>query len=925
MAKQDQVVKFSLVDGVSAGVKKIGESLKDLGSIVGKLTVAGAAVGAAIAAVSAVSLAGPIKEAVSLEAAMSKAAAATGATAEQLDQLKQAADEASRATGFSAEEAAQTLEQLGRAGLGAADATNALVPALNLAKAAAVSTSEAANILADTLDQFGLQGDQAGAVADKLAAGAKEAGTSLGQLTAGLTATAPQARALGLSLDTTVAALGLLARNGQEGGKAASGLRDIFASLEDPASRFRTELAKVGITSTDFTTVLQQLGEKGAAGEAAIQSLGTKGTAALQALLREGGGALDQFAVSIQNSNGALAGLAATFDNNVAAAFRKFQASFEALRIKLVEPLLGPIQREIEGLTAKLDEFVASGAFAKLQTAIKDAFEGAVKFVKDFVAEFDFTNAGANLAKFVSETGKSLKEAGEAARDVAALVKGAIDLVKAAAGGIEVAANAAEAAGARIAKGLLDQLPPVTQGIRDLQKGAGDLSIAFEDKLGGSIDQLARRLNALTGAEADAAEGATGGAAAQQDVVDITAQRSALIDSLLPKLYGAATAEEALAQAHRDSAAASRENQSTSSGNVTSRQQETKATDTATASTEKYGNTAEKSGNQAAQAGQQASDANEQVAETAGEAAEASGEAAEAAQDAGSATAGIMGLLQALNQRFAAVSENARLLFVDMEKAAVKGQASLRLVIKAIVEAGAATQDAIDAQRKIADGLIATFGNLETEGPRSLAVLERAFGGSVERARQLAQAARDGKGAIGILDQATLDQVGAVIDGAADKLQEMQDKARAVKDELAGIGSSLQDELDRLAGNETSIENRRFEQQLQRIRELAAAGDAEAKRQAVEAERLARAVHEANLRRIREEGQAQRDENTLTQQQAGGTSSGGGAGARAPTGGTVQNITINAQGVIATDVAEFVQKVKRPMEAALASLQPPRR
>jgi TP901 family phage tail tape measure protein len=900
VAKQDVVTKFSLVDGISAGVKKIGESLKDLGSIVGKLTLAGAAVGAAIAAVSAVSLAGPIREAVSLEAAMSRAAAATGATAEQMDLLEQAAEDASRATGFSAEEAAQTLEQLGRAGLNAAESAGALVPALNLAKAAAVSTSEAANILADTLDQFGLAGDQAGTVADKLAAGAKNAGTSLGQLTAGLTAVAPQARELGLSLDTTVAALGLLAKQGQEGGKAASGLREIFASLQDPSSKFREELAKIGITSTDFTTVLQQLGTKGEAGQKAIQSLGTKGTAALQALLREGGGALVAFQTTIEDANGEVSELAKIFDDNVAGSFKRFQSAFGLLRKDLVEPLLDPIQRELEALTVKINDFVKSEDFAKIKAAIKDAFEGGIEFVKNFIAEFDFDAAVTSVTNFVRDTGKQLKEAGEAAKQIASLVKGAIDLVRLAANGINVAADAGSVAGARIAQTLLDKLPPVTQGIRDLQKGARDVRIALEDELGKSIDNLNVKLGELTDAEQESAQGAGGSAAAQREVADITLQRVDAIGDLLPKIEQQLAKERELADStKRESAALKERARLDAEAEARSKQElidlkklsdstaeyHERATSGATSYREAQdrnvdGFTAQQ---QAAldqiNANQQLSDSQKEIARDtvalesgytkAGTAAVAASDQAEAASEKlGSASIALAGILQAIYNSFAAISQAAADLWVENQKSAAKGEASIRLFLESVQRAEQATRRAVDQQIASAKGLTATLNALDGQSEQSAAILSRMFAGASANAEAFASALEN-RVAQGfeLLDQQTLSGLTSAIRRAGQELRQIEERALAAKDALRGIGDSLQDELDRLAGNDEAIQQRRFESELARIKELAKQGGAAALEQAARAERLLRERHAAEMARIRAEGDERRrqDRETSTQ------------------------------------------------------------
>lgn len=157
-------------------------------------------------------------------------------------------------------------------------------------------------------------------------------------------------------------------------------------------------------------------------------------------------------------------------------------------------------------------------------------------------------------------------------------------------------------------------------------------------------------------------------------------------------------------------------------------------------------------------------------------------------------------------------------------------------------------------------------------------------------ARQLTQLrtlANANVDAFNLLDDARLDALNAAIGRASDKLRELQDEAKEAKAQLAGIGDQLRDELDRLRGDETAIEQRRYEQQLRNIEELSKLGGDAARAEAAAAERLAEQIHQANLRRIREE----REQRALGSERPSG---GGGTGAstRAGSGGG-GGITVN--------------------------------
>jgi hypothetical protein len=118
------------------------------------------------------------------------------------------------------------------------------------------------------------------------------------------------------------------------------------------------------------------------------------------------------------------------------------------------------------------------------------------------------------------------------------------------------------------------------------------------------------------------------------------------------------------------------------------------------------------------------------------------------------------------------------------------------------------------------------------------------------------ETARD---SLNLLDDVQLDALNATIDEARQRLKTIEDAAKAAKDELEGIGDSLQDELDRINGNQSAIENRRFQEQLDKISELEQQGGEAAARQAQTDRRLAEEIHQRKLANIRERAKAEQE------------------------------------------------------------------
>lgn len=124
-----------------------------------------------------------------------------------------------------------------------------------------------------------------------------------------------------------------------------------------------------------------------------------------------------------------------------------------------------------------------------------------------------------------------------------------------------------------------------------------------------------------------------------------------------------------------------------------------------------------------------------------------------------------------------------------------------------------------------------------------------------------------------LMNEADLQPLRDQIERAKNKLQEMQDQANRARDSLSDLGRSLRDELDRIAGNQQAIEERRFQDQLRRIQELEQASFGAAKREAENARRLAQQVHNERLRQLQTENRARQSRapaNTRLDVNAGG-------------------------------------------------------
>ncbi|MFI9391888.1 phage tail tape measure protein [Streptomyces bauhiniae] len=148
-------------------------------------------------------------------------------------------------------DAAEGMVELSKAGFRADQSIDAVRASLQLAAAADVNAATSARYLGDIMDQYGLGADQASHAADTLAATANNASGSITDIYYSMRYAGPVAKALGVSLQDTAAAVGMLGKSGILGQTAGTSLRGIFANLSAPTPIMKGALRDLGIEAWD--------------------------------------------------------------------------------------------------------------------------------------------------------------------------------------------------------------------------------------------------------------------------------------------------------------------------------------------------------------------------------------------------------------------------------------------------------------------------------------------------------------------------------------------------------------------------------------------------------------------------------------------------------------------------------------------------
>jgi TP901 family phage tail tape measure protein len=183
----------------------------------------------------------------------------SGATAEEMQQIRDAAKDVSTTLPVTLSQSTQAMQALSYAGLSASESVAALAETSELAVAANMRGSEAAEVVAQSMNAFNLEAEQADAIVGSLGSTFSNSSTRVRGLAQALTNVQSTAASAGLSVAGTVGALGTLADNGIQAGKAGTSLNAVLSRLTGNSSETQEALEELGLSTSDFTNEAGEL------------------------------------------------------------------------------------------------------------------------------------------------------------------------------------------------------------------------------------------------------------------------------------------------------------------------------------------------------------------------------------------------------------------------------------------------------------------------------------------------------------------------------------------------------------------------------------------------------------------------------------------------------------------------------------------
>ena len=347
-------------DGESAA-KKSGDGFTVLKGILANLATAGIAVAA-----------GAVKDFCSevveigqtFETSMSKVSALSGATGDDLATLEAKARELGASTTFSASQAADALGYMALAGWDTEQMLAGVGSVLTLAQAGEMELAAASDLVTDYLSAFNMEASETARMVDVLAYAQASANTTVEGLGMAFKNCAANANAAGMDVETTSAAISMMANQGLKGSEAGTALnavlRDMTAKMEDGAIAIGEQSVAVMDAEgnyRDFTDILADVqaatngmgdAEKAAALQSTFTADSIKG---LNLMLNAGADEMVGFREELYGCAGAAEETAATMTDNLGGDLAAMNSAFEELSLKIYDGLQEPLRSAVQFIT----------------------------------------------------------------------------------------------------------------------------------------------------------------------------------------------------------------------------------------------------------------------------------------------------------------------------------------------------------------------------------------------------------------------------------------------------------------------------------------------------------------------------------------------------------------------------------------------
>ena len=304
------------------------------------------------------------------EAQMSRVQATAGATKEELELLTNQAIDLGAETSFSATEAAAGMENLASAGFTTNEIMEAMPGLLDLAASSGAELATASEIAASAIRGFGLEASQSSHVADVFAEASARTNAQVEDMGEAMKYVAPVAKTVGLSIEETAAAIGIMSDAGIKGSQAGTTLRSGLVRIVKPIKIVKEAMEQLDVEFYNSDGTMKSLAQiidtlqKSTAGltdevknQALAQIFGTEALSGMLSLVNRGSKELSDITKSFEDCDGAAEEMANVMLDNAKGALESLSGSLESAGIAIQKALAPEIKDLAKWIQDLVDDF----------------------------------------------------------------------------------------------------------------------------------------------------------------------------------------------------------------------------------------------------------------------------------------------------------------------------------------------------------------------------------------------------------------------------------------------------------------------------------------------------------------------------------------------------------------------------------------
>ncbi len=311
-----------------------------------------------------------LKATMDFESGMAEVQSISGATAKDLEKLKEKAKEMGVETKFSASQSAEAMKYMAMAGWKTTDMINGISGVMDLAAASGEDLALVSDILTDGLTAFNMTAADSGRFADVLASASSNANTNVAMLGESFKYVAPVAGAMKYSVEDTALALGLMANAGIKASQSGTALRTSITNMVKPTDSMAAVMEKYNIslqnsdgTQKSLMQVIEMLRnrfrglDEATKASAAATLFGKEAMSGMLAIINAAPSDFNKLRDAIANSNGTAKEMAEIMNKTARGQITLLKSKLEGLGIQIGEKLLPHVNDLVDELGELIDWF----------------------------------------------------------------------------------------------------------------------------------------------------------------------------------------------------------------------------------------------------------------------------------------------------------------------------------------------------------------------------------------------------------------------------------------------------------------------------------------------------------------------------------------------------------------------------------------